>query len=57
MIMDKNVLISLTQVEASLTIDVLERYLLSDDVPSDRLKTVVKILNKFYEALEYVENS
>ena len=55
--MDKNVLVSLTQVEASLTIDVLERYLLSGDVPSDRLKTVVKILNKFYESTEYVEKN
>lgn len=55
--MEKNVLVSLTQAEASLTIDVLERYLLSGDVPSYRLKAAVKILNKFYESMEYVEKN
>lgn len=55
--MNKNVLVSLTLDEAKRMIEVLETYLASLDVSSDHFRATVKTLYKFYEALEYVENS
>lgn len=49
---EKNVLVSLTLDEAKYIVDELE-----NNFDATETKTIVKILYKFYESIEYVENN